>query len=312
MNKKNNKGVRMKSLSKILPLLLISALILTACSQTVEFSPEMKTAVANTVVSMSTKTAAAIPTATIQPTATINPLATFTSIPALAVTATPMVTQVPALWISNWTDVNVTPGTKVTKGEVFTKKWNLTNGGSSTWEKDFQIVFVSGDEMGFKSIPLGVVVAPGISVVISIDLTAPATIGNHTANFMLVTPEGQKFGGGVNSGTPFSVQIQVEDVFAVTYAKVIAKVPSGATCPVKISLSVKITATASGEVTYHFVTSQGDSKTYKLVFTEAGTKTSEPIKFTVNNPGDLTVSVYIDSPNHQAFPPITVSSPCTP
>lgn len=302
----------MKRAAKILPLFLIAVWILAACAPAATFSPEMSTAVANTVVAMSTKTAAAIPPATVQPTSTTNPLATFTSLPTFAVTATPAVTQSPAFWISNWTDVTITPGTKMTKGEVFTKKWNLTNGGSSSWEKDFQIVFSSGDEMGFTSIPLGVVVAPGDSIVISIDLTAPSKVGSHTANFLLVTPDGKKFGGGVNAETPFSVQIEVEDLFAVTYAKAIAKVPSGATCPVKIVLTAKITATASGEVTYHFVTSQGDSKTYKMTFTAAGTQTSEPIKFTVNSPGDLTVSIYIDSPNHQAFPAITVPSTCTP
>ncbi len=302
----------MKRATKILPLFLIMVWILAACAPAATFSPEMSTAVANTVAAMSTRTAAAIPTTAVQPTATINPLATFTSLPTFAVTATPAVTQSPAFWISNWTDVTFTPGTKMTKGEVFTKKWNLTNGGSSTWEKDFQIVFSSGAEMGFTSIPLGVAVAPGDSVVISIDLTAPATVGSHTANFLLVTPEGKKFGGGITADMPFSVQIEVEDFFAVTYAKPTAKVPSGATCPVKIVLTAKITATASGEVTYHFVTSQGDSKTYKMVFTAAGTQTSEAIKFTVNSPGDLTVSIYIDSPNHQAFPAITVPITCTP
>jgi hypothetical protein len=302
----------MKRVSKLIPLLLISALILAACAQATEFSPDMKTAVANTVIAMSTKTAAAVTPATAQPTATINPLATFTSIPALPVTATPEGPQGPSLWISNWTDVSVAAGTKMTKGEAFTKKWNLTNGGTTAWDKDFQIVFVSGDSMGFTSVPLGVVVSPGESIVISLNLIAPNTVGSHTANFMLVTPDGQKFGGGANSDTPFSVQIMVEDNFAVTYAKPSAKVPSSATCPVNIILYAKITATASGDVKYHFVTSQGDSKTYTMTFTEAGTKTSDGVKFAVPSTGDLTVSIYIDSPNHQSFPAITVTSPCTP
>lgn len=303
----------MKRATKILSLFLITVWILAACAPAATLSPEMSTAVANTVVAMSTSTAAAVPTATAQPTATINPLATFTSLPTFAVTATPMVTQSPAFWISNWTDVTITPGTKMTKGEAFTKKWNLTNGGSAAWEKDFLITFAGGDEMGFSYIPLGVVVAPGESVVITLNLTAPSTVGSRTANFLLVNSDGKRFGGGVTADKPFSVQIEVEDFFAVTYAQPVAgKVPSGATCPVKIVLTAKITASASGEVTYHFVTSQGDSKTYKMTFNAAGTQTSEPIKFTVNSPGDLTVSIYIDSPNHQQFSVITIPSPCAP
>jgi hypothetical protein len=302
----------MKLYVKLFIVLFAAAWTLSACAPTVEFSPEMNTSVANTVVAMQTQTASAITPSPLPPTATIDPLATFTAIPTFAPTIAPTGTQLPGLWISAWKDITIPAGTKVKAREAFTKKWTLTNGGSIAWQKDYLIVFVSGDNMGVSTMPLGVVVEPGSSVEITLNLVAPSSLGTHTSNFMLQTPNGQKFGYGDNADRPFSVNIVIEDYFAVTGAKAVVSVPSGATCPVEITLKAEITANTSGQVTYRFVTSQGDTETYSMDFSAAGTNTSKGVKFTVNDPADLTVAIYVDNPNHQSFPAITVTAPCTP
>jgi hypothetical protein len=302
----------MKRSTKLIPLAFIAVLLLAACSQTVTFSPEMQTSVANTVVALQTQTAAALPPTQQAATETVNPLATFTPITTFAPTNTPTLPAVPALWISSWSDVTIPTNSKFKARESFTKTWTLTNGGTAAWQKDFTIEFVSGDPMGVSSMPLGVVVAPGSSVQISMNLTAPVSLGTRKANYMLKTPNGLTFGQGENADRPFSVQIVVEDFFAVTAAQIKASVPSGATCPVDIKLSAKITANGTGDVTYYIVTSAGTSETFTMPFSGKGIKTSDPVVFTITAPGDVTAAIYVDNPNRQKFPPITISSPCTP
>jgi hypothetical protein len=220
---------------------------------------------------------------------------------------------VPTLWISKWSDDNYQLNTTVKARETFTKTWTLTNGGSAAWQKDYTIVQVSGESMGVGSMPLGVVVAPGGTVKVTMTLTAPASLGSHRANFMLRTSNGLiTFGAGDNANLPFYVQIQVSNYFAVTGAEVKYTVPSGASCPVDIQLKANLSANGSGEVTYYFATSQGRSETYAMSFSGEATQESSPVKFTVANPGDLTVSIYVDNPNHQTFASVTIPSPCTP
>jgi hypothetical protein len=301
----------MKLETKLFLLILTTTWLLASCAPAVTFSPEMKTAVAGTVVAMSTQTAAAeLPP--VQPTATIDPLATFTSIPTLPTAIAPTATAVPALWISEWKDYNYPANTVVKAREAFTKTWLLTNGGTAAWQKNYTIEFVSGDNMGVYTVPLGVVVEPGKSVKISLNLVAPASLGKHSAYFILRTNNGVAFGFGDNADRPFSVNILIKDYFAVTGATVKASVPPGATCPVDITLTAQINANGAGDVIWYIDTSAGKTEAFTMNFTESAKKDSAPITFTIASPGDLTAAVYIDTPNHQRFSEVTIPSPCTP
>ena len=77
-------------------------------------------------------------------------------------------------WAQFVADVTVPDGTKYAPGTAFTKTWRLKNIGTCTWTKAYALVFVSGDRMtGDKVTQLKGNVAPGQTVDISIELTAP-------------------------------------------------------------------------------------------------------------------------------------------
>ncbi len=72
-------------------------------------------------------------------------------------------------------------GTSFKPDQDFTKTWRLKNIGTCTWTKAYALVFVSGDRMtGDKVTQLKANVAPGQTVDISIELTAPVELGKST------------------------------------------------------------------------------------------------------------------------------------
>lgn len=211
------------------------------------------------------------------------------------------------------TDVTIPDNTVMEPGETFKKTWRLRNDGTATWNSNFKLVFISGDAMGGPaSKTIGQTVAPGQTIDLSVDLTAPSTAKTYTGNWMLQTDTGTNFGIGPAATSSFYVKIVVEQFFAVTKAEPsVIPVSFTGTCPAELSLSAAITATAAGDVTYYFKTSLGDTPTQKLVFTKADTLTTPVVKIMVPSTSAFTFQVYIDNPNHQLFPTvITVAVNC--
>ena len=90
---------------------------------------------------------------------------------------------------------NVPDGTQFAPGATFKKKWVIKNNGSCTWTSGYQWVFSSGDAMGgpaTKQITSGTV-APGQSVEIEIDQTAPASPGTYRGTYKIRNSGGQIF-----------------------------------------------------------------------------------------------------------------------
>jgi hypothetical protein len=107
-------------------------------------------------------------------------------------------------------DVTVPDNTRMDPEEEFEKIWRLENTGSCTWEPDYSIVFDSGNIMGAPpSVALGTSVAPGTTIDLPMDFTAPATNGTHRGNWLLRNAKGLLFGLGNDSDDPFWVQIVV-------------------------------------------------------------------------------------------------------
>jgi hypothetical protein len=308
----------MRSIQKVASFLLLTSILLTACTQTAQPTVQFETSIASTVAAMQTQKALiASITPFIQPSDTPEPTGTSTSTPVPlgpTATATKMTpTPSEAYCISTYTNVNVPNNTVFKGGEAFTKTWKLTNGGSAAWTTDFKVVFVSGESMNTSPVALDRMVLPGQTIQVSVNLTAPAQAGSHQANFMLLTDRGEKFGLGSNCDGPFWVLIQTKDLFAVSSAVVKASPASyTGTCPTTIKLSAAITANGVGTVTYTFVTSDGKSDTYQLSFDKAATLTSSEISWKVTGSTSLSVHIYVDSPNHQDFSAITIPVTCTP
>ncbi|MEA4908596.1 MAG: hypothetical protein GYA17_11335 [Chloroflexi bacterium] len=171
-------------------------------------TPDAVTQAAQTVAAqltqlalLSTQTPLASPTVGASPTTSV-PTAT------LAPTRAPVYT--PCDWAQFVSDITIPDGTKFAPGATFTKTWRLKNIGSCTWTTAYALIFSNGDAMGGPtSVSLPGSVAPGQTIDISVNLTAPATNGKYTGNWKLRNSSGATFGIGNNAGGEFYVQIEV-------------------------------------------------------------------------------------------------------
>jgi len=164
-----------------------------------------------------TQTDTLLPSQTSSPTP--PPSATPTNIPPptlVAATATPALptsAPLPCLAAKFVKDVTVPDGTRFNPGADFTKTWQLQNAGSCTWDEDFSLVFVDGDQLGGDdSVPLPDEVEPGERVNVSVDLTAPQNPGEYRGEWMLEDDSGEQFGLGSKADKVFWVEIRVKEV----------------------------------------------------------------------------------------------------
>ncbi len=192
-----------------LPLLalLISAL---ACNLPGPAAPSTPTAVgpdvaftiaAETVQAELTRVALALPATPTAPMA--SAVSTNTNTPESIATATasatllvsPTFTPIPCNAVSFVQDVSIPDGTSILSGSGFTKTWRLKNIGSCTWTSSYALVFDRGDKMnGPDAQALTGTVAPGQTVDISANLTAPAEAGNYRGYWRLRDGSGVLFG----------------------------------------------------------------------------------------------------------------------
>ena len=106
-------------------------------------------------------------------------------------------------------DVTIPDGTVLAPNQAFTKIWRLKNTGSCTWTAAYNLVQVSGTEMGRRTSPLLVSVAPGQEMDLAVDLVAPAAPGKYQGDWMLRSGDGSTFGIGAGANKAFWVAIKV-------------------------------------------------------------------------------------------------------
>ena len=111
-------------------------------------------------------------------------------------------------------DVTIPDGTVLQPGTQFKKTWQLKNVGTCAWNKSYQLVYVSGPQMGGPTsapFPLAdnQVVAVGQTVEITIDLTAPSAAGSYRGFWMFKNANGALFGLGAQGNKPWWVDIKV-------------------------------------------------------------------------------------------------------
>jgi len=144
--------------------------------------------------------------------ATATTVETVASATATAVPPTPTKTQTPnpcnaAQFIK---DVTVRDGTTFKAGERFTKTWRIKNIGTCTWDKNYDLVFASGNAMnGPVSQDLSKSVSPGQTIDISVDLRAPFSPGQYKGYWMLRDTSSRVFGTGARGDDAFWVSIKV-------------------------------------------------------------------------------------------------------
>ncbi len=190
-------------------LLLISLLVLTACNQgTPSPSPTITPAPTLPPPPSLSVPSATPPAQTVAATTTTSAATETTPTLVVDVSGTagsPILDR--AEFVS---DVTVPDGTDYAPGATFTKTWRIKNVGTSTWTKDYALEFVSGTNMaGATSVNLPGDVSPGGIIDISINMTAPSTLGSHTSLWQFRTPGGAKFGVGPNFNEVIYLQIDV-------------------------------------------------------------------------------------------------------
>jgi len=180
----------------VLPMLGL-AMLLAACNFPLSQNPQdvYGTAAAQTVSAQLTQAFAASPTLPVLPATatpvppTLPPPPTATPLPPP--TATPGCSD-DSVFVS---DVTIPDNTNMAAGASFTKTWRLRNTGTCTWTSNYDIVFVAGNIMGGPaSDDLPGNVAPGSTVDISVDLTAPSSNGTHKGSWRLRNDKGVLFG----------------------------------------------------------------------------------------------------------------------
>ncbi len=128
-------------------------------------------------------------------------------------------------------DVTIPDNTVVAPGQTFRKTWRIQNAGSCAWSGGYQLVFSSGDTMGVNyAANLPAVVAPGQTVEVSVDLTAPTALGVYQSNWKLRSPNGNVFGTSNSDNDAIWVKIIVSDTASVsTVAPGVTPVNTGCT-----------------------------------------------------------------------------------
>ena len=107
-------------------------------------------------------------------------------------------------------DVTVPDGTLYAPNAAFQKIWRIKNVGTCTWGSGYKIGFQSGTQMSGPSVQsLPATVAPGYTVDIAVNLTAPASAGIYRGNWMLVNASSSYFGIGSYADKAFWVEIRV-------------------------------------------------------------------------------------------------------
>jgi hypothetical protein len=110
-------------------------------------------------------------------------------------------------------DVTYPDDTVVKAGEAFIKTWKIQNMGSCTWDENYKLVFIRGEQMDGPS-PADVVLAPvkpGDSVELSIPLKAPPENGTHWGIWQLHNGAGNPIKKADGTPQELSVQIVIQD-----------------------------------------------------------------------------------------------------
>jgi hypothetical protein len=336
----------MRNTLRITASLSILLIFLSACNlpvSTPTLEPEAaKTAAAQTVNALRTQIAGTmVPTLSQAGTATKAAEATLTSRPTNAPptstfppptsTVKPSSTPVPTPCdrLQFVADVTIPDDAVISGGSTFTKTWRIQNTGSCSWTSSYKLVYVSGDQMnGASSTALPGNVNPGGTVDLTVTLTAPTTAGTYQGFWKLQNPSGGNFGFDPGASQSFWVKIKVGSTatpttptaagFVITSVQNVSAspIPYSGVCPVAITLSADITASAAGTATYYWV--RGDNSahtpTMNVAFSGAGTQ-HVSYSWSIGSGGETintTQSLYIDYPNHQQFGGTSIVVACAP
>ncbi len=215
-----SKMVKRMKKQKIWIILLISLILLTACSiESAEPTPNIAgtaAAMAETIVAVQlTKLAeAATPTPTPTETPTPEPTSTITANALPTLFPTPLQPATGGegeCLLAHMVSETIPDGTEMASGEQFNKIWVLQNSGTCTWTSNFSVVYHHGDRLGASTrINFPGTVAPGESFSLTVPMVAPAVAGGYLGFWNLESADGQAF--GTTTSALFWTQIVVDEL----------------------------------------------------------------------------------------------------
>lgn len=151
------------------------------------------------------------------------------------------------------TDVTVPDGTKFDPGTAFKKTWRLKNVGTCTWSTSYSLVFDTGEKMGAPaSIAFPSSVAPGQTVDLTVDMTAPTASGSYRGYWKFKNASGTLFGIGAAANKSWWVDIRVTST-----------APTGSVA-LDFTASAKDATWSSGAGGLTFPGTDGDAKGFVL------------------------------------------------
>jgi hypothetical protein len=110
-------------------------------------------------------------------------------------------------------DVPVEEGTTLMPGTHFTKAWLVKNEGQCDWSLDYNLIQVSGPDLGEDAlVQLHDPVPAGSEATVAVRLTAPSESGSYTAEWMFQNADGEQFGTGPNGDRPLTMEIRVAEL----------------------------------------------------------------------------------------------------
>jgi hypothetical protein len=91
-------------------------------------------------------------------------------------------------------DVTIPDGTELGVGAAFVKTWKVQNSGTCDWDAGYQLLYVSGDQMGGPASVSLPAVPAGSQIDISVNLIASPSYGMHKGTWRIRSDEGTLFG----------------------------------------------------------------------------------------------------------------------
>lgn len=88
----------------------------------------------------------------------------------------------------------VADGSTFDQGQTFTMTWVIKNVGSTTWDTNFLVRLFAGDRFGADDLKFSGTVKPGEQTNVTMDMTAPDTVGEYNSIWVLTNAEGRNFG----------------------------------------------------------------------------------------------------------------------
>jgi hypothetical protein len=227
---------------------------------------------------------------------TIGPIPTLAPVNIPTLSLPGVATGIPCLATPRNEGENYPDGTTLYINTAFTKRWTISNQGTCTWNANYKLKFVSGDQMGGPAFILfGASVPQWQTLALELNLKTTSSVGTSTGIWGLYDDKDTYFGRVWVTINRVAIVPTVNN-FSVN--NVSFGLPASCVYPAAISVI------GSGIVTYTWMIADDGinfvaGATGSLTF--SGTTTVQTVYTTLLPDPDRKVHLYINTPNNVEF-----------